>query len=104
VIGSGAQLLGPIRVGDGSRIGANAVVVRDVSAGATMVGVPAREVQPKISQLTMGPPAAFAEPARPDEQLNREIENIKARIARLEKQGQRSEPSYNWGGGHDVKH
>lgn len=45
VIGSGAQLLGPIKVGDSSRIGSNAVVVRDVPEGATMVGVPAREAK-----------------------------------------------------------
>ena len=42
VIGSGAQVLGPIVVGEGARIGANAVVTRDVPAGATMVGIPAR--------------------------------------------------------------
>jgi serine O-acetyltransferase len=43
VIGSGAQVLGPIVVGEGSRIGANAVVTRDVPAGATMVGIPAKQ-------------------------------------------------------------
>jgi len=42
VIGSGAQLLGPINIGDGAQIGSNAVVVKDVEAGSTMVGVPAR--------------------------------------------------------------
>lgn len=42
VIGSGAQVLGPITVGEGARVGANAVVTRDVPAGATMVGIPAR--------------------------------------------------------------
>ncbi len=41
-IGAGAQVLGPIVVHDGARIGANAVVVRDVPAGATVVGIPAR--------------------------------------------------------------
>ncbi|PIR32012.1 MAG: serine O-acetyltransferase [Alphaproteobacteria bacterium CG11_big_fil_rev_8_21_14_0_20_44_7] len=44
IIGSGAALLGPINVGHGARIGSNAVVVKDVPAGATMVGVPARNV------------------------------------------------------------
>ena len=39
VIGSGAQIIGPVKVGDGSRIAANAVVVNDVPEGATMVGV-----------------------------------------------------------------
>ncbi|NIJ32661.1 serine O-acetyltransferase EpsC [Sphingomonas oligoaromativorans] len=43
VIGSGAQVLGPITVGEGARVGANAVVTRDVPAGATMVGIPAKQ-------------------------------------------------------------
>lgn len=42
IIGSGAQVLGPITVGAKARIGANAVVTRDVPEGATMVGIPAR--------------------------------------------------------------
>ena len=41
-IGAGAKLLGPITVGDGASIGANAVVLRDVPAGAVAVGIPAR--------------------------------------------------------------
>jgi len=42
VIGAGAKVLGPITVGDGAKIGSNAVVVKDLPAGATAVGVPAR--------------------------------------------------------------
>src|SRR5205085_3500525 len=42
IIGSGAQVLGPITVGSRARIGANAVVTRDVPEGATMIGIPAR--------------------------------------------------------------
>ena len=42
IIGSGAQVLGPIVVGQGARIGANAVVTRAVPEGAVMVGIPAR--------------------------------------------------------------
>ena len=44
VIGSGAQILGPITVGEGAKVGANAVVTHDVVPGATMVGIPARAV------------------------------------------------------------
>jgi len=44
VIGAGAKVLGPLLVGDGAKIGSNAVVVRDVPAEATAVGIPARLV------------------------------------------------------------
>lgn len=42
ILGSGAQVLGPVTVGRRARVGANAVVTRDVPEGATMVGIPAR--------------------------------------------------------------
>ena len=42
-IGTGAKLIGPVTVGAGARIGANAVVVHDVPPGATVVGAPARQ-------------------------------------------------------------
>jgi serine O-acetyltransferase len=44
VIGSGAQILGPVEVGEGAKVGANSVVTKDVAPGATMVGIPARPV------------------------------------------------------------
>ena len=45
VIGSGAQIIGPVKVGSGSRIAANAVVVNDVPEDSTMVGVPAKAIK-----------------------------------------------------------
>lgn len=42
LIGAGAKILGPITLGDGSRVGANSVVAKDVPAGATVVGNPMR--------------------------------------------------------------
>jgi len=42
VIGAGAKILGPILIGDGAKVGSNAVVVRDVPPGSTAVGIPAR--------------------------------------------------------------
>ncbi len=45
VLGAGAKVLGPITIGHGARVGANSVVISDVPAGATVVGIPAREVR-----------------------------------------------------------
>jgi len=47
VVGSGAQVLGPIIVGEFAKIGANAVVTRDVPEHAIMVGVPAKNIRTK---------------------------------------------------------
>lgn len=44
IVGAGAKLLGPIRVGNGARVGSNAVVVDDVAERTTVVGVPAHPV------------------------------------------------------------
>jgi len=46
VIGAGAKILGPILIGDGAKVGSNAVVVRDVPPGSTAVGIPARIATP----------------------------------------------------------
>jgi len=47
VVGAGAKVLGPINIGNGARIGSNAVVVKDVPDGATVVGIPGRIVSRK---------------------------------------------------------
>ena len=47
VVGAGAQVLGPINIGDDVKIGANAVVLKDVAANQTVVGVPAHETLKK---------------------------------------------------------
>lgn len=44
VVGAGAKVLGPFTVGEGAKIGSNAVVVKAVPAGATVIGIPARVV------------------------------------------------------------
>jgi len=84
VIGSGAQVLGPITVGNGAKIGANSVVTKDVAEGATMVGIPAKAVLVDATDATPGflpygtPCSEIADPmlARLCE-LEREIERLR---------------------------
>ena len=45
VVGSGAQIIGPVKIGNFSRVAANAVVVNDVPENSTMVGIPAKAVK-----------------------------------------------------------
>ena len=45
VVGAGAKILGPITIGDGAKIGSNAVVVKDIPPEATVVGIPGRVVE-----------------------------------------------------------
>ena len=51
VVGAGAKILGPIFIGDGAKVGSNAVVVKDVPAGATAVGIPARNIDPTQAEI-----------------------------------------------------
>ena len=51
-IGAGAKVLGPITIGDGARIGANAVVMCDVPPGCTAVGIPARVVRRRMRKAS----------------------------------------------------
>ena len=44
-IGAGAKIIGGVTIGDSARVGANAVVVHDVAAGSTVVGIPAKPVR-----------------------------------------------------------
>jgi serine O-acetyltransferase len=51
IVSAGAKVLGGFTVGEGAKIGSNAVVVKEVPAGATAVGIPARIIQKDISSL-----------------------------------------------------
>ena len=93
IIGSGAQVLGPITVGAKARIGANAVVTRDVAEGATMVGIPAKAVVMTAEDyvkpfLPYGTPCAqkFDPETQKLELLRCEIEVLKARLDDLSRE------------------
>jgi serine O-acetyltransferase len=88
IIGSGAQVLGPIVVGPRARIGANAVVTKDVPEGATMTGIPARPTlvgaEQYASFVPYGTPCGEFDPATQKlEILQCEIEQMRKRIASL---------------------
>lgn len=51
-VGAGARILGSITVGDGAKVGANAVVVKDVPAHSTVVGIPAQVVRQRETPIT----------------------------------------------------
>ena len=55
VIGSGAQVLGPIVIGEYAKIGANAVVTKDVEPHAVMVGIPAKNIKTKSDDTAFKP-------------------------------------------------
>ncbi|WP_320673785.1 serine O-acetyltransferase [Prochlorococcus sp. MIT 1341] len=80
VIGAGAKVLGAIRVGANTRIGAGSVVVRDVEADSTVVGIPGRVVHQ--SGVKINP---LAHSALPDAEAN-VIRNLMERIDELENQ------------------
>jgi len=90
IIGSGAQVLGPITVGKASRIGANAVVTRDVPEGAVMVGIPARATMVEGGQkqpgfLAYGTPCSemFDPQTQKVELLRCELETMRKRLDAL---------------------
>ena len=90
IVGSGAQIIGPITVGERARVGANAVVMEDVPAGATMVGFKARSTLVPAEEwikefIPYGTPCEDAEGNRVDciEKLEGELAALKADIAAL---------------------
>ncbi|MEK8090671.1 serine O-acetyltransferase [Thermithiobacillus plumbiphilus] len=66
IVGAGAKILGPIRLGDCSRIGSNAVVVKEVPANATVVGIPGRVVKQEGSARRFAFEAYAATEQMPD--------------------------------------
>jgi len=90
VISSGAQVLGPITVGRGARVGANAVVTKEVAPNATVVGIPARPVPVDTVHFSPGfvpygtPCGDDVDPSRVRlAELEEELAELKREIAAL---------------------
>ena len=95
IVGAGAQILGPITVHRCARVGGNSVVTKDVPEGATVVGVPARQMTK--SSMLGAPTENFSPYAVPDDReidprertisaLVDELQSQRARLAALEEQ------------------
>ena len=88
IIGAGAKVLGAIEIGEGARIGSNAVVVSAVPAGTTVVGIPARPVERGRQKAGFD---AYGTPAEPCldpllhevDLLRRELTDLENRLARI---------------------
>jgi len=93
IIGSGAQVLGPIVIGEGARVGANSVVTKEVPPGMTAIGIPAQVVMPKDRNAARAF-VAYGTPAEgcPDpvlltiENLRSQLADLKERVEDLESQ------------------
>lgn len=83
IVGSGAQILGPITVGRGARVGANAVVVKDVPACVTVIGIPARIVEAKDRRVQPDFVAYGTPSADVPDPLVATVETLRAQIAVL---------------------
>jgi len=104
VVGAGAKVLGGFLVGDGARIGSNAVVVKEVPAGATVVGIPGRQVEDRSAeqQARFAAYAVVQEQDDPyakaiqslvahSQELERTVAELQAKLASIEKDQQREQ-------------
>ena len=102
VVGAGAKILGGFTVGDGARIGSNSVVVKEVPAGATVVGIPGRIVEGKeaeaarfaayaVVQEQSDPYAkAIQQLVEHSQELERALRQLQARMAEVERDAEAS--------------
>jgi serine O-acetyltransferase len=94
IIGSGAQILGSITVGDYARIGANSVVSKDVPSNVTVAGVPAREFARSPEKQNFKPYGVSVSDTDPREKtlnlLLKKVENLEKKIKIIEKKNNKT--------------
>lgn len=116
VVGAGAKILGPVTISEGARIGSNAVVVKDVPPGATVVGIPGRvvtrkEVQAQRAEMAkkIGFDAYGASQDMPDpianalDRLLDHMHKVEQRLDELENENKGAEHHAEDGDEHDSK-
>lgn len=84
IIGSGAQVLGPIKIGNNVKIGSNAVVVKDVDANCTVVGVPAHSAEKNDKDKCQF--TAYGISKNPIDPIENQIDNLYKEINSLKKE------------------
>jgi len=84
VVGAGAKILGPITVGAGAKVGSNAVVVKDVPPGATVVGIPGRIVEETGSAQQAARFAAYAVVQNQDDPYAKALQTLVEHTHELE--------------------
>lgn len=94
IIGSGAKVLGPIVVGENSKVGAGAVVLHNVPANCTVVGVPGHCVKRQNIRLASAPTVDLEHGKLPDP-IEDELENLRERVKELENIIKRMEEKNN---------
>jgi len=88
VIGSGAKVLGDIRIGDNSRIGAGSVVLRDVPENSTIVGVPGHIIFRDGKRVVIVDPKQISDPlSEALAAVATEVKELKERVRKLEGSG-----------------
>ncbi len=103
IVGSGAQILGPITVGAGARVGANSVVLQDVPPLATVVGIPAKVARGRAPEKSEHPPfeaygtrADLSDPTmRVVEALLDKVQSLSMRVEELERERAASTPEWH---------
>jgi serine O-acetyltransferase len=86
LISSGAKILGPFKVGDNARIGANAVVLSEVEPGVTVIGVPGRAVRRGTEKLSPSMASEELDQIHIPDPVSQELCKLLSRIENLEKE------------------